>query len=282
MKKVLFIAAAAIGLFCSCTRELEDRVGNLEQRVDALEKQVKTNVSAIEQLQSAAAKAVTVTSVETTDEGYRIHFSDGKTAEIYNGTIVGVKEIDGVLYWTANGELLKQNGENVRVTGQTPQFKIDNGKWTVSYDGVTWEPVAVDPKEISVKMEETAEEYVFVIDDVKIHVSKEGAFFIKVTYDEKTGYSGDVLTFDYKINGADETTKVYVESKGYEYQLDKENSKLYVTVPKPEANAEYVVLKAVRNSDGKSSSQYITVVYESRYGTFGGVIIKDENQYKEW
>ena len=53
-------------------------------------------------------------------------------------------------------------------------------------------------------------------------------------------------------------------------------------MPKPEDKAEYIVLKAVRNSDGKSSAQYITIVLESRYGTFGGVIIKDGNEYEEW
>lgn len=131
-------------------------------------------------------------------------------------------------------------------------------------------------------MEETAEEYVFTIADVKIHVAKDKAFAIKVTFDEKAGFLGDKVTFDYTITGADETTKVYVDSKGYVYTLDQENNKLYVDVPKPEDKVEYIVLKAVRNSDGKSSEQYITVVLESRYGTFGGVIIKDENPYKDW
>lgn len=283
MKKSLFIIAAAAAMFCcSCTKDLEDRVGTLEKKVEALESQVKTNVESIEQLLAASAKAVTVTSVEEKENGYIIHFSDGRYAEIYSGTIVGVKEIDGELYWTANGELLKQNGENVRVSGQTPQFKIDNGKWTVSYDGKTWEPVAVEPKEITVKMEETENEYIFTLDDVKIHVTKDNALIVKVTLDEKDGFTGDVLTFDYTVTGADETTKIYVESKGYAYELDKENCKLHVTVPAAADNAEYIVLKVVRNSDGKSSAQYITVIRDSRYGTFGGVIIKDVNPYTEW
>ena len=55
-----------------------------------------------------------------------------------------------------------------------------------------------------------------------------------------------------------------------------------MTVPTAADEAEYIVLKAVRNSDGKSSAQYITIVLEERYGTFGGVIIKDDNPYKEW
>ena len=108
------------------------------------------------------------------------------------------------------------------------------------------------------------------------------ALAIKVKFDEKGGFAGDKVTFDYTVTGADETTKVYVEHTDYVYTLDKENNKLYVNVPTAEDKAEYLVLKAVRNSDGKSSAQCITVVLESRYGTFGGVIIKDENPYKDW
>lgn len=285
MKKALFTIAAVAAVFCcSCTKALEDRVGNLEKRVDVLETQVKDNVNSIEQLLATAAKTVTVTSVETAADGlsYTINFSDGSKVTINSGTIVGIKEVDGMLYWTANGELLKQNGENVRVTGMTPQFKIDNGKWVVSFDGETWADVPVEPKEISVKLEETPEEYVVVIDDVKIHLTKESAFAIKVSCDERPGFSGTKIAFKYTVTGADETTKIYVDSKGYEYELDKENCVLYVSVPKPEDKAEYIVLKAVRNSDGKSSAQYITIVLESRYGTFGGVIIKDGNEYEEW
>ncbi len=300
MKKALFTIAAVAAVFCcSCTKDLEDRVGNLEDRVKALEQAVNANVSSIEQLLKASKEAVTITKVDVEADGYTIHFSDGKIAKISNGKdgengkdavapTIGIKEVDGVFCWTVNGELIKNGDANVPVSGKdgvdgkTPQFKIDNGKWVVSFDGKTWTDVPVEPKEISVKLEETPEEYVVVIDDVKIHLKKESAFAIKVSCDEKPGFAGTKVAFKYTVTGADETTKIYVDSKGYEYELDKENCVLYVSVPKPEDKAEYIVLKAVRNSDGKSSAQYITIVLESRYGTFGGVIIKDGNEYKEW
>ena len=143
----MIVAAAAV-LCCSCTKDLEDRVGNLEQKVEALEKTVNTNVSSIEQLVKASEKAVTVTKVETTDKGYTIYFSDGTNATIANGIdgkdavapTIGFQEIDGVFYWTVNGELLKNGDKNVPVTGangkdgvdgKTPQFKIENGAWKV-------------------------------------------------------------------------------------------------------------------------------------------------------
>lgn len=172
---------------------------------------------------------------------------------------------------------------NVRVSDAAPKFKYEDNTWKVSYDeGASWAAITFDTKEVSVTMEETAEEYVFTIADVKIHVAKDKAFAIKVTYDEKNGFAGDKIAFDYTVTGADATTKVYVEPTDYEYELDTENNKLYVIIPAAGDNAEYIVLKAVRNSDGKSSAQYITIVLEDRYGTFGGVIIKDENPYKDW
>ena len=283
MKKVLFAIVAVAGIACACTKDLEDRVGVLEKKVAALEEAVNTNADAISELKTAAANSVAISSVEKKDGYYEIKFADGTTAKLHDTSIIGVKEIDGVLYWTNNGEVLQNNGVSVRVSDAAPKFKYEDNTWKVSYDeGVSWASVTFDTKEVAVTMEETAEEYVFTIADVKIHVAKDKAFAIKVTYDEKNGFNGDKVAFDYTITGADETTKIYVESKGYEYELDKENNKLYVIVPAAGDKAEYIVLKAVRNSDGKSSAQYITIVLEDRYGTFGGVIIKDDNPYKEW
>ena len=48
MKKSLFMIVAAVAvLCCSCTKELEDRVGVLEKKVAALEEAVNTNADAI-------------------------------------------------------------------------------------------------------------------------------------------------------------------------------------------------------------------------------------------
>lgn len=283
MKKVLFAIVAIAGIACSCTKDLEDRVGVLEQKVTALENAVNANAASIEQLNTAAANSVAISSVVKKDGYYEINFADGTSAKLHESSIVGVKEVDGVLYWTVNGEILQNNGTGARVCDEAPKFKHEDGKWKVSYDGGTvWSDVTIETKEITVKMEETENEYVFTFDDVKIHVAKDNALIVKVTLDEKDGFTGDVLTFDYTVTGADETTKIYVESKGYAYELDKENCKLHVTVPAAADNAEYIVLKAVRNSDGKASAQYITVIRDSRYGTFGGVIIKDVNPYTEW
>ncbi len=290
MKKVLFAFVAAAALVCSCTKDLENRVGVLEDKVAALEQKVTANVNSIEQLLSASARAVTVSSVVKGDGSYTITFSDGTVATIADGKdgetpVLGVKEIDGICYWTVNGELLKYNGENVPVKGTdglTPQFKIADGVWTVSFDGKNWENVPVEPKAITLAMEETAEAYIFTIGEATVTLSKENCFSLKVTSEVSVAYVGQSIEFSYTITGADESTYVYVEAKGYEYTLDTENQKLSVTVKSESAEKEYIVLNAVRNSDGKKSAQYIVVDFQSRYGAFGGVIITDNNPYTEW
>ena len=68
MKKSLFMIVAAVAvLCCSCTKELEDRVGVLEKKVAALEEAVNPNADAISELKTAAANSVAITSVEKKD-----------------------------------------------------------------------------------------------------------------------------------------------------------------------------------------------------------------------
>ena len=299
MKKALFmIVAAAAVLCCSCTKDLEDRVGNLEQKVEALEKTVNTNVSSIEQLVKASEKAVTVTKVETTDKGYTIYFSDGTNATIANGIdgkdavapTIGFQEIDGVFYWTVNGELLKNGDKNVPVTGangkdgvdgKTPQFKIENGAWKVSFDGETWADVPVTGTVApTLVMTETDTEYVFTLGENVIKIAKYQEFAIKVESHTVKVEPNSVLVFSYTVIGADETTKVLIEAENVDAVLDEAAQTVTVKTGATVSSA-YVLVKAVRNSDGKYSAQYINIKKES-YGTFGGVIVSDDNEYPNW
>lgn len=293
MKKVFLTLLAAASL-CACTGDLEDRVDTLEAKVAALESKVNENVSSIAKLAEAAAKAVTIESVTQNEDktSYTIKFSDGTTSVLNNGKdavapVVGVKEVDGVLYWTVNGEFLTNNGAKVPVTGKDgvdgkdPQFKIEDGKWFVSFDGKTWEAVTVtgtvEPK---LEMTETDTEYVFTLGETVIRIAKAKAFAIKVESDAVDIEPGKTATFKYTVTGADETTHVVAESSTFEVKVDETNSTITVTAPKAMVSG-YVIVKAVRNSDGKYSAQYISIKKDS-YGTFGGIIISDENEYLNW
>lgn len=289
MKKVFLTLLAAASL-CACNGDLKDRVDTLETKVAALESKVNENVSSIAKLADAAAKAVTIASVTENDDktSYTIKFSDGKTAVLTNGKdaeapVVGMKEFEGELYWTVNGEFMTNNGAKVPVSGKTPQFKIQDGKWYVSYDGKAWDEVpvsgTVEPK---LEMAETETEYVFTLGETVIKIVKEKAFAIKVKADSRMVVSGQVVTIGYTLFGADATTHVVAESKGLEAEVDEASSTVKITVPKTISADAYVIVKAVRNSDGKYSAQYISFTQGETYGTFGGVIVKDGNEYLNW
>ena len=289
MKKVFLTLLAAASL-CACNGDLKDRVETLETKVAALESKVNENVSSIAKLADAAAKAVTIASVTENDDktSYTIKFSDGRTAVLTNGKdaeapVVGMKEFEGELYWTVNGEFMTNNGAKVPVSGKTPQFKIQDGKWYVSYDGKAWDEVpvsgTVEPK---LEMTETETEYVFTLGETVIRIVKEKAFAIKVKADSRMVVSGQVVTIGYTLFGADATTHVVAESKGLEAEVDEASSTVKITVPKTISADAYVIVKAVRNSDGKYSAQYISFTQGETYGTFGGVIVKDGNEYLNW
>ncbi len=292
---------AVVSVCCACG-DLKDRVDVLEQKVSALESKVNQNVNSINALVEAAKKAVTITKVETLTDGYKIYFSDGTISTISNGVngtdgkdgvngkdavapVIGIKEEEGVYYWTIDGEFVLNNGQKVPVTGKdglTPQFKIQDGKWYVSFDGNTWDAVPVTGTEKpELVMSETDDEYVFTLGETTIRIAKEHAFMIKVTSDVQKVTPGEVVSFGYTVTGADATTHVIIEANGVEAQLDEEKSLVTVTVPSVIEDNSYVMVKAIRNSDGKYSAQYITIKL-NQYGTFGGVIVVDEDEYLNW
>lgn len=292
----------AVASVCCACGDLKDRVDVLEQKVSALESKVNQNVNSINALVDAAKKAVTITKVETLTDGYKIYFSDGTISTISNGVngadgkdgvdgkdavapVIGIKEEEGVYYWTIDGEFVLNNGQKVPVTGKdglTPQFKIQDGKWYVSFDGNTWNAVPVTGTEKpELVMSETDDEYVFTLGETTIRIAKEHAFMIKVTSDVQKVTPGEVVSFGYTVTGADATTHVIIEANGVEAQLDEEKSLVTVTVPSVIEDNSYVMVKAIRNSDGKYSAQYITIKL-NQYGTFGGVIVVDEDEYLNW
>ena len=322
---LIMLAAGLLG-FVACTGELEDRVTSLENRLDKLEALVNDNVNSIKALVEANAKAVTINSVTTTDNGYVIKFSDGTTATITNGQDgapgqngqdgapgqdgkdaaapqIGVQEIDGVLYWTVNGELLKFNGENIRVTGNdgqdgapgqagqdgkdgiTPQFKVEEGKWYISFDGEVWSEVGSAVTEVKsvVTVETTDEAYIFHIDDTTISIPKTNAFSLRL--DQKDSIelkAGERIMLTYNIVGEDETTHVAVESSNFKAELDEYTKTLFITAPAEPVDG-YVLIKATRNSDGAHSAQHITFhIQDTVYGMFGGEITNGEDIYGEW
>ena len=78
MKKIFLALAAAAALFVGCTKELEQRVGDLETSVEKLQSDLKT-------LEEAVAQKLVVNEMETVENGYKLTFSNGTTVTLQNG-----------------------------------------------------------------------------------------------------------------------------------------------------------------------------------------------------
>ncbi len=175
MKKLLaFAALFAVVALTSCKYDDDDlwnSVHGLENRVAKLEelcKQMNTNIASLQTIVTALQNNVYVTGTtpfmqDGKEIGYTITFSKGNPITIYHGkdgqngedgedgttpTIGVKKDTDGVYYWTLNGEFIVVDGEKIQAEGKdgtngtngtTPQFKIENDYWFISYDdGDTW------------------------------------------------------------------------------------------------------------------------------------------------
>lgn len=147
------------------------------QKLEELCSKMNTNISSLQSIVDAIQKndqiaAIAPITREGEEVGYTISFTSGKTITVYNGKdgqdgadgkdgrtpVIGVKkDTDGNYYWTVDGEWLTDaNGNKIKATangtggadgedgvdgkdGITPQLKIENGYWYVSYDnGATW------------------------------------------------------------------------------------------------------------------------------------------------
>ena len=297
MKKVLLTLAAVAGMFCSCTKDLENRVAELEKKFADLEAKVNANAKSISDLVAAAESGVTINSVAPASDGngYVISFSDGTTAVIVNGTNgtdgkdgadghtpqIGFQEIDGILYWTVDGVLLKDGENNVPVTGaagedgKTPEFRINDNVWEVSFDGQTWTAVPVSGASVpAVEISETDSEYVFTQGTTEIKIPKTDAFAIKVNDYSLLVEEGSQIKLGYSLIGEDDSTVVLAEAHNANFSLDTAGKTITV-IPEVPFRSGYILLKAVRNSDGKYSAQYINIVVKLSYDKFGSLIITD-------
>ena len=237
-------------------KDMNDRLTALEQKVADLNTQVNGIQSAIQALQAN----LYVTNVVVTRDAsgaptkYEITFSDGSTITLLPGIqgekgdkgdkgdqgpqgdkgdtgaqgdmpVVGVELVDGVYYWTVNGELLTdKDGNYVPVTGGldgkdgvTPQFKIEDGSWWVSYDnGKTWDLVGlVSNSETSVVVTEYDEYVELDINGVKVSIPKEKAFTLVFEARNDLGVTeGVTVPFAYTIEGVAEGDETEVDVYG--------------------------------------------------------------------
>ena len=152
----------------SSIREILDDQENRLNDLELLCNEMNSNITALQTLVQAIEDSDYVKSVVPVLEGnvevgYTVNFAKYGSVTIYNGKdadpapLVGVsKSLDGIYYWTLGGEyILDESGKKIPVTGAngtngedgvTPQLKVLNNVWYVSYDGgVEWTKIGAVP-----------------------------------------------------------------------------------------------------------------------------------------
>ena len=164
MRPKPFIALLILTVL-SCQRidysEIWDKFQEHEARIEMLENrcnEMNSNITALQAVLKAMQESDYITDVTRITEngieiGYSITFAKGGTVSIYHGTDasspkIGMKKAsDGEYYWTADDEwITDEEGEMIAVVAQdpdgrytTPQFRIADGIWYISYDnGNSW------------------------------------------------------------------------------------------------------------------------------------------------
>lgn len=165
------------GIASSCKYdddELWGSVDDLANRISALEtltKQMNGDIAAMQTIVTALENQETVSEVEKLTDGYILHFTNGQTATIKNGTdgkegkdapAIGLEKDGGVYYWTLTVDgktewLTDDAGNKIAVVnavgsagsngavgsaGRTPVMGVDaQGFWTMSYDGTNFKRI---------------------------------------------------------------------------------------------------------------------------------------------
>ena len=163
----LCLLALCVGMLVGCydDRDIREQLDDHQSQINELMMyctQQNTNLEALHALVIALQEKNWVTDVSPVNEGgtivgYTLTFSRGGSVTIYHGKdgyapLMGVREDaeDGKWYWTLDGEWLTDySGNRICASvqdgmtgdqGVTPQLKVVEGYWYVSYDGgVSWE-----------------------------------------------------------------------------------------------------------------------------------------------
>ena len=169
MRKGILLIFTMLATLIGCGQyddsELKSDINDLKSRMAALEKQCKNmneNLTSLQAIVDAIQKQDGIVSVTDLPDGqgYSVKFVSGKVIYLYNGKngtdgvtpkISVRKDSDGIYYWTVDGDWLIVDGKKVRAVGLdgkdgkdgkdavTPQLKIVDGFWYISYDnGKYW------------------------------------------------------------------------------------------------------------------------------------------------
>ena len=302
MRKSTIVAVAALMVMnaTSCVQglledtDLKDRVARLEGRCDELNRDLQSLTSILNAMGSGDwITDVTPVTEDGVMTGYLVNFymrgpilipcgKDGKDGQDGISPKLGITEgEDGSYYWTLNGNLLTDaSGNPVMASAQTPQLKIENDSWYVSYDsGKRW--ILVGPSTsgsgnevfASVTVDAQAGTVLFMLMDGSVFTVRMKPA-IDITFDtdilDVPVGGGETITVQYTLSGADENTVVSASSDGnYQVSVKSEGpqgGRILITAPKEYTDGFVNVLL----SDGKGYSWFKVINFYERKGYVSG------------
>ena len=252
--------------------ELRKQIADLNGRLTSLEKlcaQMNTNISSMQTIVNALQQNDYITGVTPITEGgnttgYSITFAKNKPITIYHGkngsSLSAKKDADGIYYWELNGSwLLDDENNRMKVSGVTPQLKIENEHWLVSVDGgKTWDDAGTATRDPLFKeVDNSAEDFVkFVFaDGTEVQVPKKDTFAISFSEPLPLKISaGETVEITYTLSQGNEKTLVKtVCSNGWKAVVNKQDNTsgtITITAPDPITDDEVLVFV----SDGKEKT----------------------------
>lgn len=274
--------------------------------------------------------------------GYMIVFANAGSVTIYNGNdgangsdgadgstpLIGVrKDTDGIYYWTVNGEwLLDEAGNKVSATGTgnggsdgsagsdgadgkdgvTPKFKIETGKWFVSYDeGLSWTELGqatgdpgkdgqdgangsdgqdgkdgADGQDGDSFFKSVTQDdmyvYLTMADGTVYTIPKQSAFSIALDTDDVRFSLGLTYYIGYTLTGAGETASITVfTSDGLKARVEKTDAttgNIVITAPSSIVERSTVAV-ILSDGYGRTYTKAINFIYEGINDIENGVLV---------
>lgn len=329
MKKIVLLALIAFAVF-SCKKfddsEIWEELRDHESRILKLEtlcNQMNTNISSLQAIVTALQQNDYITSVSPIYEGTRIigytisfnrsspvtiyHGEDGKNGVDGHTPDMGVQQYsDGLLYWTLDGNwLLDGHGNKIKasaVDGITPQLKIVDDYWYISYDnGNTWtqfDKVTGDnnssDKGLFESIDVKEDSIVFTLSDGTIFELPMISSLLSVSLDNYESLkftAGASKTISFSVSGAiGEITIETLSENGWKAEIIMSSStigKIKITAPNPiedgkillfvNDQAGRVVIKALNFSASTSEEEKVLTLVTDAYSidaTGGNIEVK--------
>ena len=301
MKRLLtYLFSAMIFFAVGCSEGYDDsalvnRMDSLENRIAKLEelcKQMNTNISSLQSLVNALQNNDYVTNVTPVTKngetiGYTITFTKSQPITIYHGDngkdghtpIVGVKQAsDGIYYWTLDGEwMLDASGSKIKAQGingkdgVTPQLKIENDYWYISYDnGTSWSKLGKATGENGNDGDSFFQDIDISNSDYVIFTLANGTELtlpkhknLSISFDVESGVAcmpSASIKVGYTLIGADnETTIETIGEGGWKSTVTKTDiSSGYITVTAPANGGDGKVVMLATTSNGFTTMKAIS------------------------